>query len=106
MNPGKIFLVLMEIWMSDSLFNTFLNNYLRIFYTSFPPVKITVRRIKNSWITPGIRISCGRKKCLTRDNDDVNLKNYYKQYCKTLASVIKEAKDICIITTLLTLLIK
>ena len=25
------------------------------------------------------------------DSDD-NLKNYYKQYCRTLASVIKEAK--------------
>ena len=29
---------------------------------------------------------------LTRDSDDVILKNYYKQYCKTLTSVIKEAK--------------
>ena len=79
----------------DSLFNSFLNNYLRIFYTSFLPQKITERRIKNSWITPGIRISFRRRKCLyllRRDSDDVNLKNYYKQYCKTLASVIKEAK--------------
>ena len=70
----------------DSLLNSFLYNYLRIFYTSFPLRKITERRIKNSWITPGIRISCRYKKCLyllTRDSDDVNLKNYYKQYCKT-----------------------
>jgi hypothetical protein len=79
----------------DCLFRSFLDNYLRIFYTSFPPQKVTERSIKNSWITPGITISCGRKKCfylLPRDSDDVNLKNDYKQCCKTLASVIKEAR--------------
>jgi hypothetical protein len=63
----------------DTLFNSFLNNYLRIFYTSFSPRKITEQSINNSWITPGIRISCRCKKCLyllTRENDDTNLKNY------------------------------
>jgi len=77
----------------DSSFNSFLNNYLRIFYITFPPQKITERSINNSW---GIRMSCRCKKCLylfTRDSDDTNLKNYYKQYCKTLTSVIKEAKS-------------
>ena len=39
------------------LFNSFLNNYPRIFYNSFPPHKITERSNNNSWITPGIRIS-------------------------------------------------
>jgi len=79
----------------DILFNLFLNNYLRIFYISFSPRKITERSNNNSWITPGIRIYCRSKRCLyllTRDSDDVILKNYYKQYCKTLTTVIKEAK--------------
>ena len=79
----------------DIVFKSFLNNYLRIFYTSFPPLKIIERSNNKSWIIPGIRISCRRKRCLyllTRDSDDVILKNYYKQYCKTLTSVIKEAK--------------
>jgi len=79
----------------DILFNSFLNNYLRIFYTSFPPCKIIERSNNNSWITPDIRIPCRCKRGLfqlTRDNDDVILKNYYKQYCKTLTSVIKQAK--------------
>jgi hypothetical protein len=61
----------------DSLFNSFLNDYLRIFYTSFPSHKSVKRSNNNSWITPGIRISCRRKKCLyllTRDSDDINLK--------------------------------
>jgi DNA modification methylase len=50
---------------------------------------------KNRWITPGIRISCNHKKylyLLSRDNNDINLKRYYKQYCKILERVIKEAK--------------
>jgi hypothetical protein len=61
----------------DILFNSLLNNYLRIFYTSFPPHEITERSNNNSWITPGIRISCRCKRCsylLTRDSDAVILK--------------------------------
>jgi hypothetical protein len=80
----------------DSLFNLFLHNYLRIFYTSFPLHKTTQRSNKNkSWITTGIKISCNYKKdlyLLSRDSNDINLKEYYKQYCKILSSVIKEAK--------------
>jgi hypothetical protein len=93
----------------DILFNSFLNNYLRIFYTSFLLRKITERSNNKSWITLGIKISCRCKICLylhARDSDDVILKNYYKQYCKTLKSVIKEAKGICIVIELLTLPIK
>ena len=74
----------------DSLFNLLLNNYLRIFYTS----KRIENSNNNSWITTGIKISCSRKKYLylfTRESDD-NLKIYYKQYCKILTNVIKEAK--------------
>jgi hypothetical protein len=72
---------------TDTLFNLFHNNYLRIFYTSFPSCEIIERSNNNSWLTPGIRISC----ILTKDSD-VILKNYYKQYCKTFTSIIKEAK--------------
>jgi len=80
---------------TGTLFNLFHNNYLRIFYTSFPSCKIIERSNNNSWLTPGIRISCKHKRCLyllTKDSDDVILKSYYKQHCKTLTSVIKEAK--------------
>jgi hypothetical protein len=49
----------------DTLFNMFLNNYLRIFYTSFPLKKVTERGNKNHWITPSIRISCEHKKIFT-----------------------------------------
>jgi hypothetical protein len=46
-------------------------------------------------MTPGIRISCKHKRLLylcTRSSNDTSLKKYYKQYCKILANVIKEAK--------------
>jgi hypothetical protein len=46
----------------DSLFNMFLNNYLRIFYTSFPLQKIIETGNNNVWITTGIKISCNCKK--------------------------------------------
>jgi hypothetical protein len=61
----------------DILFNSFLNNYLRIFYTNFPPHKIIKISNNNSWITPVIMTSCRCKRCLyllTRDSDDVILK--------------------------------
>ena len=73
-----------------------LTPYLRLFYGSFTPCKISERSNNNSWITPGIRTSCKRKRflfLLTKNSDDINLKNYYKQYCKTLTMVIKEAKS-------------
>jgi hypothetical protein len=51
----------------------------------------------NSWITPGIKISCKHKRFLylcTRNSDDISLKKYYKQYCEILANVMKEAKEL------------
>jgi hypothetical protein len=80
----------------DRLFNSFLNDYLRLFYTGFPPRKISERSNNNSWITPSIRTFCKRKRfiyLLTKNSDDINLKNYYKQYCKNLTTIIKEAKS-------------
>jgi len=62
----------------DSLFNAFLNNYLRILSLVFP-YKIIDRCNNKSWITDGIKISCNRKRepyLLSRDSNDTNLKNY------------------------------
>jgi hypothetical protein len=41
----------------DSLFNIFLNNYLRIVYTSFPIQKIIERGKNRQWITIRIKTS-------------------------------------------------
>ena len=81
----------------DTLFNSFLNNYLRIFHHHFPQRKFIKRHNHTSWITPGIKISCKHKRFLylcTRNSDDILLKKYYKQYCKILANVIFEIANI------------
>jgi hypothetical protein len=48
----------------NTLFNSFLNNYLRIFYNHFYQRKITRRHNHTPWITPGIRTSCKHKRFL------------------------------------------
>jgi hypothetical protein len=94
MNLGTAYLVITTTWM-HSLFNTFLNNYLRIVYTSFPFRKIIERGKSRQWITMGIKTSCNLKRqlyLLSKDSNDINLIKYYKQYCKILARVITEVK--------------
>ena len=79
----------------DTLFNSFLYHHLRIFHNHFLQRKFIKRHNHTSWITPGIKISCKHKRFLylhTRSSDDSSLKKYYKQYCKMLVNVIKEAK--------------
>jgi hypothetical protein len=79
----------------DSLFNIFLNNYLRIVYTSFPHQKITERGKIRQWITLGIKTSWNHKRQLyliTKDSKNINLIKYYKQYSKILARVITKVK--------------
>jgi hypothetical protein len=82
---------------TDTIFNSYLHTYLRIFYSSFPLKKIQTGSKTNAknWITSGIRISCRRKRELYlsyRNSTDVNFKNYYKLYSRTLSNVINAAK--------------
>jgi len=82
----------------NTIFNNFLNTYLRIFYSSFPLKKVhyTRKSCNKAWLTPGIKISCLNKWKLfliQRNSSDPNLTNYYKRYCRTRKSVIKLAKD-------------
>ena len=79
----------------DTLFNSFLNNYLRIFYNHFPQRKVIARHNYTPWMTQGIKTSCKHKRRLylyTRNSNDMFLKRYYKQYCKILVKVIQDAK--------------
>jgi hypothetical protein len=41
----------------NTIFNSFLNIYIRIFYSSFPLTKIN-KIMYNSWIMIGIKIFC------------------------------------------------
>ena len=77
------------------MFNHFLNIYLKIFNSSFPLKSSKNRNYNNNWITSGIKTSCKRKRelfLLTRNSNDSAMKQHYKEYCKILANVVREAK--------------
>jgi hypothetical protein len=81
----------------DTIFNSFLNTYLRIFYSNFPSKQTKVVTRYNPWLTKGIRVSCQHKRDLyitLRSNNDPKLKLYYKNYCKILSKVIRAAKNL------------
>jgi hypothetical protein len=77
-------------------FNNTLNTYLRIFYSSFPIKKIHSTSHTKAWLTQGIKISCinKRKLFLNSRNNNFEIKNYYKTYCKVLADMINLAKKV------------
>jgi hypothetical protein len=79
----------------DLMFNSFLNTYLRIFYSSFPPIRINSRKNNKIWITQGIRKSCKHKRALfllTKNSNNPSLNWHYKMYCNILTKVINEEK--------------
>ena len=77
-------------------YNKFLNTYLRIFYASFPMVKVKNFQSTKPWITKGIKISClnKRKLYLNCNGTNVDLKNHYNRYCQVLSKVITTAKNL------------
>ena len=108
-----------EIWQNvfdndnkdvDSIFNSFLNTYLQIFYSYFPQKKTNNKITSNKpWITIGIINSCKRKKelyLLPRNNNVIQLKEYYMRYSKTLSKVIKTAKTLNAVIKSFILIIK
>jgi len=87
----------------DSVFNSFLNTYLRIFYHSFPLKKVYHSQHNKAWITTGIKISSQHKRdlyLLCRITNNPKLKNHYKTYCRILSDVIKTAKNYIVINSL------
>ncbi|GFG36914.1 hypothetical protein Cfor_12463 [Coptotermes formosanus] len=46
----------------DTIFNSFLNTYLRIFYSNFPKKQVKAKTKSNTWMTDGIKISCQHKR--------------------------------------------
>jgi hypothetical protein len=82
--------------IDNTMFNTFANTYLQIFYACFPKKKVYEQSPPKQWLTNGIKTSCKRKEelyLLTKVNDNNNyLKQYYKLYSKILTKVINEAK--------------
>jgi len=60
--------------------------------------KAPLKRDNKNWLTTGrIRTSYNNKRglyLLCKDNKDLNLKKYYKEYCKLLKKVITLAKKL------------
>jgi Notch-like protein len=73
----------------------YLIHFLRIFHASFPIKKISNNNKSKGWITPAIKTQCYLKRdlyILSRNSNDIKLKNYYKSYCKLVSKNITEAK--------------
>jgi hypothetical protein len=81
----------------NDMFNSFLNDYLRIFNSSFPLQTVMIRKnsTNNKRITKGIKISRNNKRKLylaCRHHNNEEIKRYYQLYSNILANVIREAK--------------
>jgi len=73
----------------------FLNSFLLYFESCFPMHNTTQKLINNSWITPGIRISCKKIKSLhilSRKISCPLITKYYNSYCINSRKVIRNAK--------------
>jgi hypothetical protein len=87
----------------NDMFNSFLNIYLRIFYSSFPLKKVIGRNKNdnNNWITTGIKTLCRHKRelylaCRNSSNQESKRIHYDKTIkkssnkCKTTWNIIKK----------------
>ena len=79
----------------DTIFNEFINTYLRVFHHSFPCKRFSSNQNMKPWISRGIIVSSQHKRdlyMLCRVTKDTKLMNYYKKYTKILSDVVKMAK--------------
>jgi hypothetical protein len=80
---------------ANMVFNKFHNIFLSIFYTCFPFVKSLHSFRSKPWLTRGIKTSCANKRKLYlfyRNNNDPDIKEYFKKYCRILNNAITTAK--------------
>jgi len=81
----------------NKIFKSFLNIFLRIYYSSFPLIQAKNKMNQNSWITPGIITFCKHERELCQELQNTNnatLASYYRNYSKILSVVIRKAKII------------
>jgi hypothetical protein len=62
------------------VFNSFLNIFLRIYYSSFPLIQAKNKMNQNSWITPGKITACKytRKFYKELQNNNPTVASYYR----------------------------
>jgi hypothetical protein len=79
----------------DEIFNSFLNNYLRVFNSSFPFRRTFYKYDNKAWLTVEIRNLCHHKRnlhILCRNIASPASLAYYKRYSKILIEIRKTAK--------------
>ena len=81
----------------NKIFNSLLNIFLRIYYSSFPLIQAKCKMNQNSWIIPGAITSCKHKRELYKElqiNNNATLASYYRNYTTVVSVVIRKAKII------------
>jgi hypothetical protein len=81
----------------NKIFNSFLNIFLRIYYSSFPLIRAKSKMNQNSWVTPEVINSCKHKREMYKElqnNNNATRTFYYRNYSKMLSMVIRKAKRI------------
>ena len=76
-------------------FYLFFKHILRYFYSRFTVIEVNKLLSHSSWLTSGIRTSCQHNRVLylkLRNNNNPVFMKYFKNYCRILSKVIKEAK--------------
>jgi hypothetical protein len=69
----------------NTIFNIFLNTFLKKFYPSFLKKKKKSMQNSKAWLTTGTETSCSNKRKLYliyRESNDPKLKIYYKNFAK------------------------
>ena len=67
----------------NKMFNSFLESYMKIFYSSFPLKRVHIAKKSKNWITLGILTSCKHKKEIfiaCRNSNNLDLTSYYISY--------------------------
>ena len=97
-----VYLLSFENWENvfiedvNMIYNNFVNTYVRIFYASFPLIKIKNSQHLKPWLTKGIKISCLNKRRLYlnyRNSNNPTLRNHYKRYCRRYLKLLPQLKD-------------
>jgi hypothetical protein len=79
----------------EEIFNSFLNNYLRVFNSSFPLRRTFCKYDNKAWLTAGIRSLCHHKRnlhMLCRNTVSPALLAYNKKYSKILREITITAR--------------
>jgi len=85
----------LQIVNIHKIFNSFLNIFLRIYFSSFPLTQVKSKMNQNSWIAPGIITSWKYKRELNnemRNNNNATLVSYYRDCSKILPTVMRKTK--------------